>query len=149
MPRITTIEQAIAGRLSSELPYLRTCGSLPDFLGRDTGTIEEMAPLCPSAYVIYRQGRYSQKISGCLDREMAFSVIVVVRNLRGDGAVRHGAQGEKGVYEVLEDVRAALTNQSCGVEIDPLAPVSEGAVAGSRDFAVYEILFKTRSRFAL
>ncbi len=108
-----------------------------------------MSPLCPAVYVIYGRGKYSQKMSGCQDREMIFGVIAVVRNLRGDPAVRHGAAGEKGIYQVLEDVRAALSGQSCGMDMDPLAPLSEEAVAGSRDFAIYEILFKTRCRFAL
>lgn len=148
MPTVADIEQAIIGRLSSALPYIRTLGSISEFLGRDLGAIEEMAPLCPALFVIYGRGKYSQKISGCQDREMVFGVIAVVRNLRGDSAVRHGAAGEKGIYQVLEDVRAALSRQSCGIDIDPFAPVSEEAVAGSRDFAVYQIIFKTRCRFA-
>ncbi len=147
MPSITDIETAIIGRISDSLPCLRTCGSLSEFLGRDIEAIEEMAPLCPAAFVIYARGKYSQKLSGFQDREMIFGVIVVVRNLRSESAVRHGSAEEKGVYELLEDVRAALCGQSCGMEMDPLAPVSEQAVAGSRDFAVYEILFGTRCRF--
>ncbi len=149
MPRITEIEQAIVSRLSGALPYLRACCSLAEFLGRDAREVEELAILCPAVYVIYRQGKFSRKLSGAQDREMTFGVVVVVRNLRGDAAVRHGAPGEKGVYEVLEDVRAALSDQSCGVEIDPFAPVSEHSIAGTRNFAVYEILFKTRCRFIL
>ncbi|MFZ2447496.1 MAG: phage protein Gp37 [Syntrophobacteraceae bacterium] len=149
MPTASQIEQAIIGRLAGELPYIRTLGSISEFLSRDIGVIEEIAPLCPAAYVIYGRGKFSQKMSGWQDREMVFGVIVVVRNLRGDSAVRHGAGDEKGIYEVLEDVRAALSNQSCGVDMDPLAPLSEEAVAGGRDFAVYEILFTTRCRFAL
>ncbi|MHC1727953.1 MAG: phage protein Gp37 [Syntrophobacteraceae bacterium] len=148
MPAIAEIENAILERLRASLPYLRTCGSLSEFLGRDLDAIEEMAPLCPAAFVIYEQGTYSQKMSGVQDREMHFCVILAVRNLRGESALRHGSPGQKGIYDVLEDVRAALSEQSCGVEIDPLSPVTEEAVSGSRDFAVYEILFRTRCRVA-
>ena len=149
MPSITEIEQAIIGRLTDSISYLRTRGSISEFLGRDIAAIEEMSPLCPAAYVIYGRGKYSQKLSGRLDREMTFGVIVIVRNFRGETELRHGGAGEKGAYEVLEDVREALSGQSCGIEMDPLEPVSEQAVAGSRDFAVYEVLFKTKCRFAL
>ena len=64
----------------------------------------------------------------------------------GRPSPRHGAAGEKGVYEVLEDVRAALTGQDCGIAIEPLLPVSDKAISGSRDLAVYGIRFKTRCR---
>lgn len=148
MPTVADVEQAIIGRLSSELPYVRTLGSLSEFLGRDLDAIEELAPLCPALFVIYGRGKYLQKMSGCQDREMVFGVVAAVRNLRGDSAVRHGAAGEKGIYQVLEDIRAALSGQSCGIDMDPLSPVSEEGVAGSRDFALYQILFKTRCRFA-
>ncbi len=148
MPTVADVEQAIIGRLSSELPYIRTLGSISEFLGRDIDAIEEMAPICPALFVIYERGKYSQKISGCQDREMFFGVIAAVRNLRGDSAVRHGAGGERGVYQVLEDIRVALSGQSCGIDMEPLSPVSEEAMAGSSDFALYQILFKTRCRFA-
>ncbi|MEN6439777.1 MAG: phage protein Gp37 [Syntrophobacter sp.] len=148
MPGITEIEHALIGRLSSEVPYLRTCGSLAEFLSHDIGVMEEMAPLCPAAYVIYVRGKFSGKLPGCLDREMMFAVAVVVRNFRGESAVRHGSAGEKGAYEVLEDVRQVLSGQSCGMEMEPLLPVSEEAVAGNREFAVYKIIFRTRCRFA-
>lgn len=149
MPGIAEIEQALIGRLSSEIPYLRTCGSLAEFLSRDIGVLEDMAPLCPAAYVVYVLGRFFQKLSGCNDREMLFAVAVVVRNFRAESSVRHGSPGEKGAYEVLEDVRRVLSGQACGVEMEPLLPVSEEAVAGSREFAVYKIIFRTRCRFAL
>ncbi len=149
MPDIAQIENAIMERLRENLPYLRTCGTLSEFLGGDMGVIEEMAPLCPAAFVIYEQGIFAQRLSGVLDREMTFGVIVAVRNFRAESALRHGSAGEKGIYDALEDVRAALSGQACGVEMDPLLPISEEAVTGSRDFAVYEIMFKTRCRSLL
>lgn len=148
MPNITEIEQAMIEQLKT-LTYLRTCGSMADFLAEDIENIEEYAPLCPAAFVVYDRGEYSHKVSSVQDRDMVFNVLVVVRNLRGDEAARHGVAGEKGVYDVLEDVRGALTNNNCGVEIDPLLPISEEGIAGSKDLAVYGIAFKTRSRFTL
>ncbi|MCE5334267.1 MAG: DUF1834 family protein [Desulfobacteraceae bacterium] len=148
MSAIALIEDAIIGRLSTSLPYLRTCRSLSGFLPRDEAALEETAPLTPAAFLVYKRGAYSQQLSGALDRDMVFGVIVAVRNLKGDSAVRHGAAGEKGVYDVLEDVLNSLSGQACGMAIDPLLPVSEEALTGRRDFALYEILFKTRYRFA-
>lgn len=148
MSVIAEIEDAIIGRLSASISYLRTCDSLSSLLQRDINAIEQIAPLCPAAFAVYKRGAYSHSISGALDREMVFGVIVAVKNLKGDGAVRHGTAGDKGIYDVLEDVRAALSGQACGIAMDPLLPVSEEALVGRRDFALYEILFKTRCRSA-
>lgn len=148
MPTITEIENAIIERLRACLPYLRTCGSLSGFTGRSPEVIEAMAPLCPAAFVIYRQGTFSLKMSGVQDRLMLFGVVAAVRNLRGESALRHGSTGQKGIYEVLEDVRSALSEQSCGIDVEPFAPVTEEAFSGTRDFAVYEILFRTGCRVA-
>lgn len=149
MPCLTEIENALIVRLSSELSYLRTCGSLPEFLTRDVGMMEEMVPLCPAAYVIYIRGSFSHKLPGYQDREMMFAVAVMVRNFRAGSRLTHGSAGEKGVYEVIEDVRRVLSGQSCGIEMEPLLPISEEAVAGNREFAVYKITFRARCRFTL
>ncbi|MEM5789842.1 MAG: Gp37 family protein [Syntrophobacteraceae bacterium] len=149
MPTITEIETAMIARLRERITYLRTCGSMAEFLADDIENIEEYAPLCPAAFVVYDSGSYSHKVSGRQDREMVFNVLVVVRNLRGETAARHGVAGEKGVYDVLDDVRATLTDQSCGLAMDPLLPMSEEGVAGSKDLAIYAIAFKTRCRFTL
>lgn len=146
---ITEIEQAIISRLRDQIAYLRTVGSIAEFLADDIDSIEEYAPLCPAAFVVYDHGDFNHKMSGVQDREMIFNVLVVVRNLRGDSAARHGAAGEKGVYDVLEDVRSALSDQACGLSIDPLLPVSEEGIAGSKDLAVYGMAFRTRCRFTL
>ncbi len=76
-----------------------------------------------------------------------FTAIAVVRNLRGEPAPRLGLGTEKGAYEVLEDLRAALTDRDCGLAISPLLPTSEQALkGGGRNLAVYGISFKTSCR---
>jgi phage gp37-like protein len=146
VPTIAQIEDAIVSRLASGLPFLRTCSSLADFFAADLAAIAGLTTLCPAAYVVYTGAEYSYKMGAVQEREMAFTVIAAVRNLRGEPAPRLGAAGETGVYEVLESIRTALTGQDCGIAIEPLLPVSEKAVSGSRDLAVYGIRFKTRCR---
>jgi phage gp37-like protein len=143
---IAEIEEAIIARLGAELPYLRTCSSLGSFLARDPKEVAGLTPLCPAVYVVYQGAEYSHRMAGVQDRAMTFNAVALVRNLRGEPAPRHGQGVEKGVYEVLEDVRAALTGRDCGIQIDPLLPVSEQAITGARDLAVYGISFRTRCR---
>jgi phage gp37-like protein len=143
---IAQIEDAIIARLKAQLTYLKTCDSLGDYLADEA---EDITIRFPAAYVVYGGGTYSYATSGVQDREMMFWVRAMAKNLRGDRAARHGKGADKGVYEILEDARAALTNQTCGLQIDPLLPVPEEPVAGDEHFADYGIGFKTRCRYTL
>jgi len=143
MHTVTEIEDAIIARLTAEIPYLKGCASLGQFLLED---IEENTLRYPAAYVAYQRGDYTYK-AGVQDRTMIFSVILVVRNERGDEAARHGQGAEIGVYRLLDDVRAALTDQSCGLAIDPLLPQSEQVIDGTDHVAIYGLTVSTRCRF--
>jgi phage gp37-like protein len=143
---ISEVEDAIIERIGSQVTYLKTCDSLASYL---LDTAEDLTIRFPATYAVYGPGRYSHAVSGVQDREMEFSVIVMAKNLRGDRAARHGKGSEKGVYEMLEDVRAALTNQACGLDIDPLLPIDEEPLEGSEEMAAYAIRFRTRCRTTL
>ena len=148
MDAISAVEEKIVSRLKSELSYLRTCDSLSEFLGLDLEELKELTPLLPAVYVVYEAGRYDHSMSSTQDVDMIFNLVVMAANLRGDKAARHGAGAVKGVYAILEDCRAALTEQDCGAAIDPLLPVDEQALMGDRHTAVYGMAFKTRRRVA-
>ena len=145
MYTIAQIEDAIIDRLKTQLTYLKTCDSLSEDLMDE---IETLTIRPPAAYVIYPSGRY-EHATGVQDRFMEFLVILMAKNLRGDRAARHGEGAEKGAYEMLDDARNALTNQNCGLDIDPLLPVDEEIIGGSKDTAAYGIRFKTRCRFSM
>ncbi|MCE5243400.1 MAG: Gp37 family protein [Syntrophobacteraceae bacterium] len=146
MHTLAEIEQAIVDRLKQQVPGLRECGSLGSVLLEE---IEDLALRCPAAYVAYLQGDYGYATSGVQDRRMRFAITLVVRNEWGDKAARHGRGGEAGVYKLLDDVRVALTGQTCGLSIDPILPQSERAEGGSGELAAYRITIETRCRFTL
>ena len=146
MYTLAEIERAIVNRLKDRLPYLEECASLGSFL---LDELDELTLRCPAAYVVYQQGEYGYGTSGVQDRRMRFTVALVVRNERGDESTRHGRGPEIGIYRVLDDVRIALTGQTCGLAIDPLLPLSERAIGGSSEISVYGITVQTRCRFVL
>jgi len=141
MITITEIEDAIIEELKSEISYLKTCGSIGEF---EVDEIEELLVQCPAAYVMYDGGDFEEGAGEALDRDMTFSVIVVAKNVRGGDEARHGKGSEKGAYDMIEDVRAALTGNSCGLDITGLLPDREEAIAGDKEIAVYGIKFRTR-----
>jgi phage gp37-like protein len=146
MYTIAEIEIAIIDRLTSEIPTLKTCDSLGRFLTNEAGGL---ALRTPAAYVIYERGDFDHSINGVQDRRMAFNVIVVAKNVRGDEQARHGRGAEIGAYELLDNVRVALSNQACGLDIDPLLPTGEDAIETTKAAAIYGISFKTRCRGVL
>jgi phage gp37-like protein len=150
MYTVVQIEDAIIAQLKSGMSYLKTCASMAEFLSSRLEENDCCLPLLsPAVYVVYDRGSYSHKMSGAQDREMLFTIIAVVENLRGDVAARHGQGPHKGAYELLEDIRISLSNHSCGLNIDPLTPLSEEAISGNEKMAVYGISFRTSCRFAL
>jgi phage gp37-like protein len=146
MYRITEIEKAIIARLKSQISYLRTCASLGDYL---KSKAEEQALNFPAAYVIYERGTYSRTVSDAQDKRIYISVITMTENLRGQEEVRHGFGSEKGAYDLLDDVRDALSDQTCGLDIYPLLPEEENILGGDENFAVYGIRFRSQHRYDL
>lgn len=144
MLTITQIEDAIIARLKDQITYLRTCGSLADFQATDLTDITQLTLNFPAAWVVYAGGEFENLAGNAQDRRMVFTVLVAAKSARGGDAPRHGEASEKGVYDMLEDIRAALTNQTVGLSISGLLPVDEEAVEGTKDLAIFAIRFWTR-----
>jgi phage gp37-like protein len=149
MYTITQIENAILSRLEAALSGVRTFGTLADFLAAKLDDIEAAALIMPAVYVVFDSSEYHYPLRAVQDRLMAFDVLVVVRNLRGDEAVRQGDGSAVGAYDLLESIRAALTGQQLALSIDSLIPTRERSVAGTEHLAVYSISFETRVREAV
>lgn len=143
MVTLTEIERAIVNRLRQQIPYLRECASMGSFL---LDEMEDLVLRCPAAFVTYQQGEYGYGTSGIQDRRMRFTIALVVRSERGDEAARQGRDPEIGIYRLLDDVRIALTDQTCGLSIDPILPQSERAIGGSEEISIYGITLQTRCR---
>lgn len=124
---IGTIEAAIVERIASAakaglLGYrLKTVDSYGgEFDDKD---LAKIANLLPGAWVMLKgEEQLAEQSNGAWKMRATFVVIVGARNQRNQAAQRHGALGDVGSYQIARDVRALLTNQTLGLEIDPLAP---------------------------
>lgn len=144
MVKITDIEDAIIEQLGKEIDYLKTVAPLSQFLRQDA---DEIAIFCPAVYVSYDSGTFQPIGTQYLfDREMIFTLVVVVRNFVSSSLVLHGDTTRNGIYDVLEDIRSALQGQTLEEDIYPLSPVEEKAITGDQNIAVYGISFMTRCR---
>ena len=145
MYTVTEIENAIIQKLKEQLRDVRLIGSLGDFLIDEQ---EKNEGPQTKIYVVYGKGNFTF-VSDAQDKHIIFTVMVKGTNSQGEEKARHGTQVKKGVYEILDEIRAILTGQTCGLNIAELKPVFEGAVGGTGTTAVYGIDFKTMCRFEL
>lgn len=143
MPTVAQIEDAIIARLTREIPALRACDSLGEYLA---ARARGLSARHPAAWVVYEGATFQHAMAGVQDRLMTFLVIVSARSFRGEAAARRGAAGEPGAYEVLDAVRAALTGSDCGLPIVPLLPVEEEVLRGEDGYAEYGLHFTTQCR---
>jgi len=140
---IADMEDAVIETLRGALPYLRTCESLGEFM---VGDLDGVVKLAPAVYVAYGGGEVHQLMNGVDDHIVELAVIIVTRNARGEIAARHGKAGEKGAYGIIVDVWQALSGNSCGGDMDPLALKEVSPLYGEQDLAIYAMRFSTRVR---
>ena len=94
----------------------------------------------PAVLVQLRQSRGEQVTMGSYDLNLEFTVLVMVRHLRGEAAGRREADG---VYQVLAGVRKALWHQDLGLELQPLNLIREEPLLSDQEFSVYAAHYGT------
>jgi phage gp37-like protein len=138
------IEDAVISQIKSQMPYLKTVDALANLLADDS---PDYAIIAPAVFVAYGSGSYRRVgTSSVFDRDMKVNVVIVQRNFIGQKRLLHGDAINRGIYDILEDVRAALTDQTCGLSIFPLTPVDDQGLEATRDVVVWGLSFHTRAR---
>jgi len=148
MYTITEIEDAIIATLKvSEMgAYCKKIDSYQIEGGDLEEQIRLFAGQLPCVLVVYSGGDFEHLLSGVQDKSMTFSILLCAQSLRGKGEARRGLVG---VYQMLDDLRSALTNNVLALNIDPLLPTREAAEVNTKNFSAYSMEFKTRCRFNL
>jgi len=110
-PRIGDIEAAIIALLqtSATLSYIVDAQIRPADGGIDYENLEivlgDLGILVQYDGGDYKATNHNQTAYAVDER---FTLIVVAQNLRGAAAARTGVAGEKGVYDILEDLKAVI-----------------------------------------
>ena len=147
MYTITEIEDAIIATLkASEMgAYCKKIDSYQIEGGDLEEQIRLFAGQLPCVLVMYTPdgADCDYSFSGVEDEPMVFSILACAQNLRGKGTAR------RGVYDMLEDLRAALVGKNCGLDMDPLLRSSPKIEINTKNFSAYSMDFKTRRRNAL
>ncbi|MGB8993633.1 MAG: phage protein Gp37 [Desulfobaccales bacterium] len=128
----TTVEDAVVAALQAELDD--RVKTLATYQGDWLADLKREDWRFPAVLVRLRQGRGEQVTLGSYDLKLELTVLVVVRQLRGEAAGRREAGG---VYEILAGVRQTLWHQDLGLELQPLNLIREEPLLSNQEFSVY------------
>jgi len=134
----TEVEDAVLTALKAEVgSQVKT---LDTYQGDWLEDLRQEGWRLPAVLVMLRQSRGELVATRSYDMTLDFTVLVAVRQLRGEAQAR---RQEGGAYEILEGVRRALWHQDLGLELLPFALMGEEALLNTQEFAVYAALYRT------
>jgi phage gp37-like protein len=134
----TMVEDAVVAALKTELDgQVKT---LATYQGDYLADLQREYWRFPAVLVQLRQSRGEQVTLRSYDLSLEFTVLVMVRHLRGEAAARREAEG---VYQILAGVRKALWHHDLGLELQPLNLIREEPLLSNQEFSVYAAHYGT------
>lgn len=134
----SAVEDAVLAALKETLgSQVKT---LETYQGDWLNALQQESWRLPAVLVMLPQTRAEQVAARSYDVTLNLTVLVAVRQLRGEAEAR---RQEGGVYQILEGVRRALWHQDLGLELLPLALVGEEALLNTQELVVYAARYHT------
>jgi len=134
----TALEEAALSALQEQLAY--QVNTLESYQGDWRGDLQGEGWRLPAVLVMLASTRSEAATVRSYDLTIDFTLLVVVRQLRGEAS---GRREEGGAYQILAGIRQALWHQDLGLEILPLALVREEPLLNNREFTVYAAQYRT------
>lgn len=146
--RVDEIEDAILATLQADetlAGYVKAFIPVPSL---DPDDLEKIIRQFPTIGVISPRGSYDYSISNVQDEDGLFSVLCFNRNLRSPvAAMRGGAAGEKGLWHLVDDCRAAFKSGPLAT-IDALAtPLRRQLLFAGSKWAAASLEVQVRWRY--
>ncbi len=136
---IADIEDAILTVLkASDLTDIaRTIDSYHGEIDELVREVRSLTVPLPAVFVLYAGSVFDEAANRSFDDEQAFTVVAVARSLRSRAELRDG------MYDLLEQIKAALIDNNLGLDIEPLHPLRIEAALVAKDLSIYGLDFKT------
>ncbi len=134
----TAVEDAVLAALQAQISD--KVKTLKTYQGNWREDLRREGWRLPAVLVALEESRADQVGVSSYDLTLQLSILVIVRQLRGEAMAR---RGEGGVYEILAGVHQALWHQDLGLNMLPLALVKEEPLLTTREYAVYVAHFRT------
>jgi phage gp37-like protein len=136
----TALEDAVLSALQTQLAY--QVNTLESYQGDWRADLQDTGWRLPAVLVMLAGTRSEAATVRSYDLTIDFTLLVVVRQLRGEAS---GRRQEGGAYQILAGIRQALWHQDLGLEVLPLALVREEPLLNNREFTVYAAQYRTQA----
>lgn len=138
MSALTALKESVLAALAAELGD--RAKTLETYQGDWRAGLRREGRRLPAVLLMFRESRAEQVGPSSYDLTQEFTVLVVLRKLRGGAS---GPGEEQEAWELLAGIRRALWHQDLGLNLLPLALVKEEPLLQTREFAVYGARYRT------
>lgn len=116
------------------------CKTIESYAGQLEDDITKMIILFPAVFVMF-SGSEAKMLTGLeYEKTVDFTIFVAAKNLRGNVAAR---KNDYGAYQMLDDMETLLVGNQLGMQIEPIAIVSEEAILNTKQLSVYAAGYRT------
>ena len=145
---IETIENAIVSALAADATlktYVKTFERMP---WENLEDLEKLLRQYPAIVVSYAGGEDDTENFSVMDHSGRFAVMCAHKNLRSPSAAARGLiTGEKGVYDMLNDVLNCLNFSDLGLSIISCSSLSIRRVAATNNLTIFSREFDVKWRY--
>jgi phage gp37-like protein len=145
---IEEIEDAIVTKLSEDTTlktYIKTFERMP---WENLDDLEKLLRQYPAIVVSYAGGEDDTGSFSVLDHAGRFAVMCAHKNFRSSSAAARGLiTGEKGVYDMLNDVLSALNFTNLGLDIISCRSLRIRRVAATNNLTIFSREFEIKWRY--
>ena len=141
---ISQIHDAIVAELAGSATLDALCETISSYHGEIDDLVSQVAQLTvpiPAVYVLYGGSNYDEVANRSYDEEMAFTVIAIAKDLRGD------AKLQAAMYPILEELKATLIDNNLELDIEPIHPIRIEPTLITKLFSIY--IFDVKTSFSL
>jgi len=136
---IEQIEDALIAAIEASA-MAAYCKTIESYAGQLEADISTMIKKFPAVFVMYSGGKARMLTGIEYEKSLGFTFFVVAKNLRGNIQAR---KDDYGTYQMLKDLETLLVDNQLGLEIEPIAQVSEEPVMNTKQFSIYAAEYST------
>jgi len=130
------IEDKIITEIKTQMTYVKT---VETYAGQLEGKIEELPIQYPAVYVAYAGSSFEWVDGPNYNEICEFSVMVCVKNLKSQEAMRKATNG---AYDLIEAVKANLINKTFGLAMEKLKILRVSLIGITKSVSIYGVDFQ-------
>ena len=110
------------------------CKKIESYAGQLEEDLSRRIRLFPAVFVMFSRGSARMLTGIEYEKTVHFDRFVVSKSLKSNVGAR---KDDYGTYQMLKDLETLLVDNQLGLEIEPIALISEEPVLNTKQFSIY------------